>query len=87
MWNGTTLTTLDHHWQKSSIRSMSCLDKTKFRAGKIENQERIHDKWLERPLLERLSAAWILSCRAHNLDPNAIHPVDRTKFKVRRRDG
>lgn len=66
---------------------MHRLDKTKFIASKIEVHKGIKDAWRERPLLERLSAAWILSCRVYDLDPSLNHRIDRTKFRVRHRDG
>ncbi len=69
-----------------SQNSQFRLDRAAFTIRKhgdeiAENRE----YWLSKTPMERVEAAWHLSCRVYNLDPNVRNPMDRTAFEIRKR--
>ena len=61
------------------------LDRTKFRAGKSEDQVNDRAYWLSQSPKERLGAAWYLICSAYGLEYRGDHKLDRTVFRMRKR--
>ncbi len=60
------------------------LDRTAFRIATFQEADHLRTFWLNKSPLERLQAAWHLTCRANNLDPGQEHRLDRTKFSMRK---
>ena len=62
------------------------LDRTKFKSGKSEDQNSDIDFWMDKTPKERLATAWYLICSAYGLEYRADHRLDRTVFKMRKRE-
>jgi hypothetical protein len=62
------------------------LDRTKFKASKLEDQENDRDYWLAKSPQERLGAAWYLICSAYGLEYRCDHKLDRTVFSMKKRE-
>jgi hypothetical protein len=61
------------------------LDRTKFKAGKSEDQVNDRSCWLNKTPKERLAAAWYLICSAYGLEYRGDHKLDRTVFSMKKR--
>lgn len=62
------------------------LDRTAFRIISFEEKGKNRGYWLNKSGLEKLSAAWYLICSAYNISYSADHKLDRTVFKMRKRE-
>jgi hypothetical protein len=62
------------------------LDRTKFKAGKSEDQGNDRAYWLSKTPKERLGAAWYLICCAYGLEYRGDHKLDRTVFSMKKRE-
>lgn len=62
------------------------LDRTAFTIRKHgDEQAENREFWLAKTPKERLEAAWYLTCRAWNIDPNNPPRMDKTAFSMRKR--
>ncbi|HHH49393.1 MAG TPA: hypothetical protein ENK52_00255 [Saprospiraceae bacterium] len=60
------------------------LDRTAFKIQSFQQADNNRSYWLSKTPLERLAAAWYLSCSAYNVNQEQIK-MDRTAFKMRKR--
>lgn len=62
------------------------LDKTAFKSGKIADQNNNVAYWLNKTPIERLEAAWFLTCHAYGIDYKDPPKLDKMKFSKRSRN-
>ena len=62
------------------------LDKTKFRIQTYKEADNTVAYWRSRPWWERLQAGYHLSLRAYGYDPEDEPRLDKTVFKMRKRE-
>jgi len=62
------------------------LDKKAFAINTFAQADNNRAYWLKKTPKERLDAAWYLSCIAYGLDPRKKHKMDKTFFRIRKRD-
>gem|GEM_PF-325942 len=60
------------------------LDRTAMRVVSFEEKGNNVDYWLSRPVIERLSASWKLTCAAYNIPCTNEYIMDRTYFNMRK---
>lgn len=60
------------------------LDRTAFKAQRMDNMQTNRSYWLSQPPLVRLAAAWYLTCAAYGLEYTANHKLDRSVFLMRK---
>ncbi len=60
------------------------LDRTKFKMGKVEEQNQ-NAFWKDKSPIERFRAAYYLISVSYDFDPENPPKVDRTKFSCRKR--
>jgi hypothetical protein len=60
------------------------LDRTAFKVQSFQEADQNRAYWLSKLPMERLAAAWYLSCCTFNVDPQKIK-MDRTVFQIRKR--
>lgn len=62
------------------------LDRTAFRAGKLEEQEKLDARyWANRTIDERMQSSWYMTCKAYGFDPMDPPRLDKTIFKSEKR--
>ena len=64
-------------------RFMYRLDRTAFKVQSFQEADQNKTYWLSKLPIERLAAAWYLSCCAFNVDSQKIK-LDRTAFQIRK---
>jgi hypothetical protein len=62
------------------------LDRTAFKIQTFEEADNQRAYWMSKTPKERLAAAWYLICAAYGLDYEAENRMDRTYFRIRKRD-
>ena len=60
------------------------LDRTAFKAHRIDSVQNNRSYWLSQPPSVRLAAAWYLTCAAYGLEYSTNHRLDRTVFSMRK---
>jgi len=61
------------------------LDRTAFKVQSFQEADQNKAYWLCKQPIERLAAAWYLSCCAFNVNPQEIR-MDRTAFQMRKQE-
>lgn len=61
------------------------LDRTKFKAGKQADQKNDIQYWMRKTPIERLEAAWYLTCCAYGIDVENPPKMDKNVFKMGKR--
>ena len=61
-------------------------DRSAFKIKTFEEADNNREYWMRKTPMERLSAAWILTCAAYNIDPYENNKMDKTHFEMRKRD-
>ena len=61
------------------------LDRTAMRIVTFEEKGNNIEYWLSRPVIERLSASWQLTCAAYNIPYTNKSIMDKTHFNMRKR--
>lgn len=78
----------DHPLNKESWREKYRMDKTAFRAYNMEEHGNIDmGYWKAKTVEERLEASIILIEAAYGIEDFLQHPVDKSVFTVRKREG
>ena len=60
------------------------LDRTAFKAQRLDNVQNNRSYWLSQPPSFRLAASWFLTCAAYGLEYSANHWLDKSVFSMRK---
>ena len=60
------------------------LDKSCFKKQSLKEADNNRKYWLSKTPMERLNAAWYLTCYVHGLDPTKEHKLDKSLFSKRK---
>jgi len=60
-------------------------NKTAFKIVSFSEKGHNRQYWLSRPVIERLAAAWKLTCVVYNMPYSIDHKMGRTVFKMYKR--
>jgi len=61
-------------------------DRSAFKIKTFQQASNNKEYWLQKSPMERLIAAWMLTCAAYNLDPKKELKMDRTYFRMRKHE-
>ena len=62
------------------------MDRSYFKIKTFKEASNNSAYWLSKSPIERLHAAWKLTCHAYNIDYKDPPPMDRSYFEIRARD-
>ncbi|NUQ24430.1 MAG: hypothetical protein HUU34_10780 [Saprospiraceae bacterium] len=63
------------------------LDRTAFQIKSHKDAAKQRAYWMKKTPMERLAAAWYLTCTAYNLDIKNPPRMDRSVFAIKKRPG
>ena len=66
------------------IRTVYRLDKSYFKKQSLKEADNNRKYCLSKTPMERLNAAWYLTCHAYGIDPSKEHKLDKTIFSKRK---